>query len=293
MTRYDGYRLLACPLCNTVHAKANVVSFNLMAFENWSDGRSVHSLFDNRQGLRQCSACRDFFLESEATYIGRLSSYESTRQVVHHDIDIPAFLRRDADGDSSSPTTDCHVSAAEIKSATWIEGVRNWWSKKQRTKAKASHHNRDKNSAEDTPQYPYLQSVFDSDLVSIIEKADNYSDHLILAVRKLYWMYLNDPYRDTARNLIKKGKDPHQAYDPTELQIENMELLISLINRKKENYLRTSLAELYRELGEFDLCIQILEQRNSQDMESETILTAARSGVSAPVLIRYPHQQRL
>lgn len=291
MTRFDGYRLLACPLCNTVHAKANVVSFNLMAFENWSDGRSVHSLFDNRQGLRQCAGCKDFFLESEATYIGRLSSYESQRQVAPHDIDIPAFLRRDADGESSNQKSALIETLAKQEPKTWLGNLKHWWNKKPSTEKTQPYPSENESFKEESPQYPRLQSVFDSDLATILEKPHSYSTELIISARKLYWMYLNDPYRATARGFIKKGKDPYEAYRPTDLQIENMQLLALMISESSEDYLRSNLAELYRELGEFDKSVHLLQQRASLDIEAETILNAAKDGISAPVPIKYPHQK--
>lgn len=68
MPRFYGYRLLGCPACQTVHAVANLVSFNLMSFETWTDGKNLHSLVDYREGVRQCASCEHIFLERETKF---------------------------------------------------------------------------------------------------------------------------------------------------------------------------------------------------------------------------------
>ena len=291
MTRFDGYRLLACPLCNHVHAKANVVSFNLMAFENWSDGRSVHALYDNRQGLRKCVGCEDFFLESEATFIGRLSTLEAEHQVAPYEVDIPAFLRRDADGEANPKSADSNTQNSSAQTSWWSR-FKAWCKHNPQHDAyRAPTSESAQKSQEPRPSYPRLQSVYDSDLASILEKQDRYSDQLLIAARRLYWMYLNDPYRDTVRGLLKKGKDPLIAYRPTELQVDNMRSLLALIHQYPEPYLGITIAELHRELGEFDQAIALLEKQNSLSQEDQTIIEAAKKGISAPVRIIYAHQR--
>jgi hypothetical protein len=93
MTRFAGYRLLGCPSCQAVHAVANLVSFNLMSFETWTDGQKLHALVDHRQGVRQCTSCDGVFLERDATFMG-------TARTRWRDDDepyeIPAFLLRPA-----------------------------------------------------------------------------------------------------------------------------------------------------------------------------------------------------
>jgi len=291
MTRFDGYRLLACPLCDKVHAKANLVTFNLMAFENWSDGRSVHSLFDNRQGLRKCTGCEDFFLESDATFIGRISSLEAERQVDPHDVDIPAFLRRDADGEANPKSTKSYSQKVTAPSSWWSRFKAWCVHNPQHDAYRQANVDTSSENEEPRPSYPRLQSVFDSDLASILERQDKYSDQLLIAARLLYWMYLNDPFRDTARGFIKKGKDPSIAFRPTDLQIDNMRSLLALMEQHPESYQETIAAELHRELGEFEKAINLLGKRSRLSQEDETIIDAARKGISAPVRIIYDHQK--
>jgi hypothetical protein len=274
-----------------VHAKANLVSFNLMAHENWSDGRSVHSLFDHRQGLRKCTGCQGFFLETEAIDQGRISSLEAEQQVAPYEVDIPAFLRRDADGERQTPARGS-ASLTSPQSSSWLGRL---WGRWNRTSEGAAAPVLDAKpsmaSSEDGPRITRLQSVYDSDLATILERKNAYSDALILAARQLYWMYLNDPYRDTARGLIKKGQDPTVAYRPTELQVDNMRSLLALMEEQPTDYRDTTRAELYRELGEFDRAVSLLQQYEASDLEAATIIQAATAGISAPVRIRYAHQR--
>jgi hypothetical protein len=291
MTRFDGYRLLACPLCHTVHAKANLVSFNLMAHENWSDGRSVHSLFDHRQGLRKCTGCQGFFLETEAIDQGRISSLEAEQHVAPYEVDIPAFLRRDADGERQTPA-DGGAALTSRQSSSWLGRLLSWRHRPAQAQAAPVLDAKPSGAADEArPRVARLQSVYDCDLATILERKDRYSDALILAARQLYWMYLNDPYRDTARGLIKQGQDPTVAYRPTELQIDNMRSLLALMEEQPADYRDTTRAELYRELGEFDRAVSLLQQYEASDREAATIMQAAAAGISAPVRIRYAHQR--
>ena len=70
MTRFSGYRLLGCPACQTVHAVANLVSFNLMSVETWTDGQRLHSLMDYRAGLREWPSVEHWFFEGYAKVWG-------------------------------------------------------------------------------------------------------------------------------------------------------------------------------------------------------------------------------
>jgi hypothetical protein len=147
-------------------------------------------------------------------------------------------------------------------------------------------------SADEPFQYPELYPVRDSDLASLVAKATDDSGPLILAIRILYWRYLNDPYRDTARRLIEKGRDPAVAFTASELQIENMRaLLVLLIKHRPEDVLMR--AELHRELGEFKEAALLLAEGASEDEEADSIYSAALQQVSAPLPITYTWQRNI
>jgi hypothetical protein len=278
MTRFSGYRLLGCPACQTVHAVANVVSFNLMSFETWTDGQRLHSLMDYREGVRQCSSCEHVFLEREAKFMGNARTRWRNDDEPY---EIPAFLLRPA---NESVWT---WQRFREKLSSFIAWVMRGSLPEPVTVAD--------NAGTtvipvDVPfQYPELYPVRDSDLASLVAKAEDYSEPLIVAIRILYWRYLNDPYRDTARRLIEKGRDPTVAFTASDLQIENMRaLLVLLVKHRPEDVMMR--AELHRELSEFATTVELIADCDSKDEEASAIRELARHKISAPTLIKYAWQ---
>lgn len=279
MTRFSGYRLLGCPACETVHAVANVVSFNLMSFETWTDGQRLHSLMDYREGVRQCSNCEHVFLERDAKFMGNARTRWRNDDEPY---EIPAFLLRPA----NEPTWTWQAIREKLSALTaWV----------MRGGLPAPSTVADNAGTAAAPanvpfQYPELYPVRDSDLASLVAKHADDSEPLILAIRTLYWRYLNDPYRDTARRLIEKGRNPAVAFTASELQIENMRaLLVLLIKHRPEDVLMR--AELHRELGEFKEAALLLAEGASEDEEADNIYSAALQQVSAPLPVTYTWQR--
>jgi hypothetical protein len=113
--------------------------------------------------------------------------------------------------------------------------------------------------------------------------------NLIQAARILYWVYLNDAYRNTAKTLSEKGQIPYSAFQPTETQIDNMRTLLALLEFADGGSRAITIAELHRELGQFDRAIEVLQKVAEPSLKSETILEAARQGISAPIPILYSY----
>lgn len=290
MTRFDGYRLLACPLCHTIHATVNIVSFNFMAPEHWSDSYSVYSLLDNRQGLRQCTACHEFYLQSDAPYIGHITSEQASRLVATPPAYLPAFLRHNGGNEGSTSHTSSNTPNT---GPSWIKRLTEWWSRKPHYQP--PQEDTKDTQAEDKDQskkYPRLESANDEDLAGILENQEKYSVNLIQAARILYWVYLNDAYRNTAKTLSEKGQIPYSAFQPTETQIDNMRTLLALLEFADGGSRAITIAELHRELGQFDRAIDILQKVAEPCLKSETILEAARQGISAPIPILYSYQKK-
>lgn len=293
MTRFDGYRLLACPLCHTIHATVNIVSFNFVAPEHWSDSYSVYSLFDNRQGLRQCTTCHDFFLQRDAPYIGHLDSEQASRLVATPLPYIPPFLRHE--GGSQGSTSHTSSDMPNIR-RSWIKRLKEWWSGEPHCQAPAEDTKdaKDMKAADEdqSKKYPRLKYASDEDLASILENQEKYSVNLIQAARILYWVHLNDSYRNIAKPLSEKGQLPYSAFKPTETQINNMRTLLALLEFADGGSREIAIAELHRELGQFDRAIDILQRVAKPCLKSETILEAAHQGISAPIPILYSYQKQ-
>lgn len=290
MTQFDGYRLLACPLCHTIHAAINVVSFGFMEAEHWSDSYSVYSLFESRQGLRQCTACHEFYLQSDAPYIGHLTSDQASRLVEPLPAYIPPFLRHKGGSGVSARNTDNNSPNA---GQSWIHKLKKWWRGKHHYHF-LSEDTKNTQAVNESayPKYPRLKSANDEDLAGILENQEKYSVNLIQAARILYWVYLNDTYRDNVRAFTEKDQIPYPAFKLTETQIDNMRMLLTLLEFADGGSRAIAITELYRELGQFDRSIDLLQKIAEPCLKSETILEAARQGISAPVPILYAYQKK-
>jgi tetratricopeptide (TPR) repeat protein len=137
-----------------------------------------------------------------------------------------------------------------------------------------------------------MTSAYDSDLAGILENQEKYSVSLLQATRILYWVHLNNDYRENARELAKQGQLPHSTFNPSQTQMDNMRTLLALLEFADRGAREITIAELYRELGQFDRAIDILQKIDSPSLKSETILEAARKGISAPIPILYTYQQK-
>ena len=299
MSRTDGYRLHACPHCDKVHISLNFVSFNLMASENWSDGRSYQSLYNSRQGLHQCVSCEEFFLKSEANYVGAIPDWHKRISKPGPKLDIEKLIRRQNDDE---PPVDF----------TWFDEliypIKHWWkpsrypykkSQKQIAKEREAEFEAKRKQAEqevehEIKKYPRLKFAEDSDLKTIIANKHKYSNDLIRSARTLYWMYLNDAYRSLRKS---SHGDKHLSaeeipeFEATTEQADNMLALIDLLKTESSAF-KTRIGELYRELGYFDQAIVWLDDGSESGREKEVILTLARQKIRAPARIIYDHQRR-
>jgi hypothetical protein len=100
---------------------------------------------------------------------------------------------------------------------------------------------------------------------------------------------MNDPYRDKARRFKVQGLDATVGFSPTELQAQNMRALLQLRYHCRPEDVIT-LAELHRELGEFDIAIRLLKACDPDDAEANTVRTAAVRRVAAPLPVIYAWQ---
>ena len=299
MSRTDGYQLHACPHCDKVHVCLNYVSLNFMAFENWSDGRSYQSLYDSRQGLHRCVGCEEFFLKSEANYVGNIPGWRSRIAKDELEFDVEELIRRQNDDGPLFDFTWAKDLAYSIKS---------WWSparypykkskkqidKEKKVKEKTQRLQAEEELKKELQTYPWLSYAQDSDLKNIITNKGKYSEDLIRSARTLYWMYLNDDYRTQRKASHGDKQLPAEeipAFEPTAEQTDNMVALIELL--KTDSYiLKTRIGELYRELGDFNQAIAWLDDGSESYQEKETILLLAREKIRAPVRIVYAHQRR-
>lgn len=221
MTRISGYRILTAPCCGTKFVAPRYASMNYSAREYWTDGQRVSSLAPTDGGLRRCE-CGAYFLMQNAVEIFGMSEEEKQATA-------PAF------------------------------------------------------------------QVIDEKLPSLLALPLN--EDIEIVVRRRYWRYLNDPYRELYRAHRKSVEDavdeankgantfwrtlggplpgnkpPRPAavvppskvftvppHTPTAAQQENMQALLRLL-LKSEKPDPIEIAELYRELGDYDSALKAIEK---------------------------------
>ena len=250
MTSVKGFSLIATPCCRSLYSIPQYRSINLSASEYWTDGYKEGSLFNNDGGLRKCK-CGEFYL---------------------------------------------------LKDAIKLE----------------------LDAKPDTPKSVYVEGT---DLSQAIENASNLELELI--ARRLYWRYLNHPYRD----LYRKHREVQEAkwekenprpnkfkiiilglfknidykknqkskpfttppFDPSQVQVKNMLKLLELITEVSDinNEIKgddiIEVAELYRELGEFEMAKGILDEHYEDNpaIRKKIIYLMIEEANSAPCRFNY------
>ena len=221
MTSISGYRVMATPCCGARFVAPRYASINYSAHEYWTDGQCVQSLAPTDGGLRQCE-CEAYFLLRSAKEVTKVSTEE-----------------------------------------------------KQATQP--------------------ARQVADDTLASLLTLP--LSEDVEIVARRRYWRYLNDPYREIYRAHRKSVDDavreanmgattfwstlsnklpgtrpptpaavvqPSKVFTvppntPTAAQQENMQALLRLLLKSVKPD-PVEIAELYRELGDYDAALKAIEK---------------------------------
>jgi len=233
MTSISRYYIITSPCCGARFTAPRYASMNYSAHEYWTDGQRVRSLAPTDGGLRQCD-CGAYFLMRNAIEMFGISQEE--KQVMES-----AF------------------------------------------------------------------QVDDEKLSSLLARPLN--EDIEIVVRRRYWRYLNDPYREIYREHRKSVNDavdeankgastfwrtlggilpgtkpprpaavvpPSRIFTvppntPTELQRGNMQALLHLI-LKSEKPDPLEIAELHRELGDYDEAQKAIEMFNEAEHTASRLI---------------------
>jgi hypothetical protein len=218
MTIITGFTIVASPCCRTLYSTPQYGSINLSAMGYWTDGAKEHGLMPGGGGLRKCK-CGQFYLLREATSLG----LEAGPETPHTE-----FV----------DTADLADATQSPRKAVEIVASRQYWMHLNDPYRELYRAHRE---AEDQA----AQEKWDADW------------HAANPDQRSVWRKLVD------RLLRKKPAAPPPMdtrpfsappYQPSELQVQNMERLLELILEKlHEPYGPDMLevAELYRELGRF------------------------------------------
>jgi hypothetical protein len=245
MTRACGVNIIETPCCGALLSTVTYSSINTRAWEYWTDGYDHGSLFSTSEGLRRCLCGRCFLLDT-AKHI------ETIRE----------------------------PSLAKPAPKGWETRKDTWWTRllgrETQEEIMLRYDTRpieeieaERIRFESTPIPPSPNGVEDSELLALIQyelESEVANASLLETARRLYWRYLNQPFRDVYRayreahadEVDEKGySKTFPEYLPSVEQTRNMEQLAILLESAAEpSWLE--LAELYRELGDMDAAAKAL-----------------------------------
>ena len=255
MTSITGFTIVASPCCRTLYSTPQYGSINLTAREYWSDGYRQAPLFADDGGLRKCK-CGKFYLLREAIKLG-------------------------LDAEAHTPQTE-YVDAADLADATQspsptveLAARREYWKylNDPYRELYRAHRSTEDQAAQD--KWVADWHAANPDKRPVLRK---------FLDRMLRKKPASPPPMDTR---------PFSAppYQPSELQVRNMERLLGLILEKThEPYGPDMLevAELYRELGRFEEALFALKRCPSDDIgvPEKLMERLIHEGQNAPIRYR-------
>lgn len=256
MTRISySHRIVQAPCCEAEFRTNIYTSINFTAYEYWTDGQNVNSLFPSDGGLRLCT-CGQYFL---------LQNCDHLRV-------IPEPKPRAPKG--------------------WQDIKNNWWDRLlHRPTINDILRNYDTRSDEeiavsvrDMPTE--AQTISESELPMVIEKCEGKREILIEARRRL-WRSMNDPFRKMYRAHREISPETYPPYEATYAQKENMLMLAYLLEESySPNWIEV--AELCREVGDMGAAKEALKLSNKSDKKlADVVGELIYMNYSGPVRYSY------
>ena len=292
MTRVSGYRQIACPNCLSVYITPSYSSINMMAFERWSDGRTVGGLYNNGGGIRSCQ-CGKYYRMKDAIDMGLMME---TRMIEVWDddgsetaFDLPAFLRRQEDN---------QLTLIELlfKSSFITKIKERFQPSTQKTEVTISKPvDRKKRLVpkevpkdfKDCEHIPLVQWTSDYEMENIINFPEKYDQEIIMAARRRYWPFLNDYYREPFKTYCKHRWLPVPRFKLSNEQKENLIALLEFY-QAKDDLDWVTIGELLRELSRFEEAMAAFEkamQRSHSAADLEKLTRATRNKIAGPIPI--------
>jgi len=257
MTSISGYELVATPCCRKIYGTPRYASVNFSASAFWTDGKRENSLMPNDGGLRKCE-CGNFFTWRDCIKLG-LDADEKPNFPEHvHPSDLPSAIKS---------TISLNVELA-ARRAYWI------YLNDEFRELYKTH--RDEEDLTRKAQWAAKWDLENPDRRSKLKKL---FDKLLLRKKPSAPSVPNEPIT-------------FPTYQPTDTQRENMLHLVELIKTQPENLTKeypVELAELYRELGNYDEASALLKNVSpeNQDVVTKLMLDLCHQRKSAPVRYRY------
>jgi hypothetical protein len=264
----------------------------MMAFERWSDGRTVGGLYNNGGGIRSCQ-CGKYYRMKDAIDMGLMME---TRMIEVWDddgsetaFDLPAFLRRQEDNQltliellfKSSFITKIKERFQPSTQKTEVT-ISKPVDRKKRLVAKEVP-----KDFKDCEHIPLVQWTSDYEMENIINFPEKYDQEIIMAARRRYWPFLNDYYREPFKTYCKHRWLPVPRFKLSNEQKENLIALLEFYQAEDDPDWVT-IGELFRELSRFEEAMSAFEkamQRSHSAADLEKLTRATRNKIAGPIPI--------
>jgi hypothetical protein len=251
MTRISGYTSIASPCCKSPYKVVEYASMNFSVYAYWTDGATDGALMPNDGGLRVCR-CGTAFLLRNAVYLEIEASPETLFPPKPTDADLPSVIQS--------------ASSAQIEATA----RRNYW--RYLNDAYRVHYraHREKEEAKTNAQW-----------------RDDYFACLPFLPRVAHKLLRSKPPWDYPKPARLFTVPP---YKPTTEQRQNMARLLALILNAADQTGKADqleVAELYRELGQFEAAAEALISCNADDDQTTKEIIGEQVQLRSAAPIRY------
>jgi hypothetical protein len=251
MTRISGHTSIASPCCKSLYKVLDYASMNFSVYAYWTDGAKDGALMPNDGGLRVCR-CGTAFLLRDAIRLEIEASPDTSFPPKPADADLPSVINS-----ASSPRLEATAR-------------RNYWR--------------------------YLNDAYRVQYKAYREKEDLKAD---AQWRRDYYASLPFFQRAASKLLRRKPKwdfpKPERPftvppYKPTTEQTQNMARLLALILNETDQPSKADqleVAELYRELGQFEAAADALSSCNEDHQQVTKKVISEQIELRSAAPIRY------
>jgi len=251
MTRISGHTSIASPCCKSPYKVVEYASMSFSAYAYWTDGAKDGGLMPNDGGLRVCR-CGTAFLLRDAVHLEIEASPDTPFPPKPADADLPSVINS-----ASSPTLEATAR-------------RNYWRYLNDVYRVHYRAHREKEEAKMDAKW-----------------RDDYFACLPFLPRVIHKLLRSKPPWD-----YPKPERPFTVppYEPTTEQTQNMARLLALILNEAEQSVRADqleIAELYRELGQFEAAADALSSCNEDHQEVTKKVISEQIGLCSAAPIRY------
>ena len=251
MTRISGHTTIASPCCKSLYKVVEYASMNFSVYAYWTDGAKDGALMPNDGGLRVCR-CGTAFLLRDAIRLDIEASGDTSFPPKPADTDLPSVIYA-----ATSPQIEATAR-------------RNYWR--------------------------YLNDGYRHQYSAHREKENAKAD---AQWRDDYYASL--PFFQRAASKLLRSKPPWDypkperpftvpPYKPTTEQTQNMARLLALILNEADQSGKADqleVAELYRELGQFEAAEEVLSSCNEDHAQVTRQVMSEQIELRSTAPIRY------